>query len=260
MYKIRVLSPIVIAGILLPGFLFCGKAIPAENGPKIEFKEESQDFGRVKQGKVLTHNFRFKNVGDATLIVKNVRTSCGCAAALASKRELKPGETGEIKATFNTRGYSGENIKYVYVESNDPSARQKQLVMKASIDVPPSPKIDLSNYSVDLGLVLEGDELHTEVQIKNKGELELTVTPSHRDAVYFIGGKQVSPPFTIAAKKDLQLQIKVPPRKNKGLIREYVLLRSNDPMRPNLSMYLSGYIVSKAQLKDLFKKYKNVLE
>lgn len=260
MYKYRFLSLVGIAGILLTGFLLYGKTTPVGNGPRIEFKEESKDFGRVKQGKVLTHNFRFKNVGDDTLIVRNVRTSCGCAAALASKRELKPGESGEIKATFNTRGYSGHNVKYIYVESNDPSAHQKQLVLKASIDVPPSPKIDLNNYSVDLGLVLEGEEMQTEVQIRNKGELELTVTPSHRDAAYFIGGKQVTPPLSIAAKKDARLHIKIPPRKNKGLIREYILLRSNDPMRPNLSIYLSGYVVSKAQLKELFKKYKNSLE
>ena len=256
----RFLSLIGIAGILLTGFLLYGENLSVLNGPKIEFKEESKDFGRVKQGKVLTHSFRFKNVGDETLIVRNVRTSCGCAAALASKRELEPGESGEIKATFNTRGYSGHNIKYIYVESNDPTANQKQLVMKASIDVPPSPKIELNNYSVDLGLVLEGEEMQTEVQIKNKGELELSVTPSHKDAAYFIGGKRASPPLSIAAKKDVQLRIKIPPRKNNGLIREYILLRSNDPMRPNLSIYLSGYVVSKTQLKDLFKKYKNELE
>jgi len=260
MHKIRVLSLIVVLGILLTGLWLSAKAPSVDNGPKIEFKEESKDFGRVKQGKVLTHSFRFTNVGDATLLVKNVRTSCGCTAALVSKRELKPGETGEIKATFNTRGYSGQNVKYIYVESNDPSGSQKQLVMKASIDVPPGPRIELSNYSVDLGLVLEDDELGTEIRIENKGELELTVTPSHRDALFFIGGKQVSPPFKIAAKKDVQVQIKIPPRKNKGLIREYILLRSNDPMRPNLSVYLSGYSVSMAQLKDLFKKYKDVLE
>jgi hypothetical protein len=260
MRKYLFLSLIGIAGILCAGFLLYGQATPAVSGPKIEFKEESKDFGRVKQGKILTHNFRFKNVGDATLIVRNVQTSCGCTAALASKKELKPGETGEIKATFNTRGYSGQNTKYVYVESNDPSASRKQLEMKASIDAPPSPKIELDNYSVDLGLVLQGEEMRTEVQIKNKGELELTVTPSHRDAVYFIEGKQVAPPLSVAAKKDVQVQIKIPPRKNKGLIREYVLLRSNDPMRPNLSIYLSGYIVSKAQLKELFEKYKNALE
>jgi hypothetical protein len=236
------------------------KSLMLQSGPKIEFTEVSKDFGRVKQGKVLTHNFRFKNVGDTTLIVKNVQTSCGCTAALASKRELKPGEAGEIKTTFNTRGYSGYNTKYIYVESNDPSEPRKQLMLKASIDIPPSPKIELSNYSVDLGLVLEGETLRTEVHIANKGELELTVTPSHRDAVYFIGGQQISPPIKIAAKKDVQVQIKIPSSKKKGLIREYVLLKSNDPMRPSLSVYLSGYIVSKAQLKDLFKKYKDEIE
>jgi len=250
----------VMAVILLSSFLLYGNRASAEDAPKIEFREDVKDFGRVKQGKVLTYNFRFKNVGKATLIIRNVQTSCGCTAALASKRELKPGESGEIKTTFNTRGYSGYNTKYVYVESNDPSQSRKQLMMKASIDVPPSPKIDLGSYSVDLGLIMEEEAMQTEVLIKNKGELELTVTPSHRDAVYFVGDKQITPPLNVPAKKDVRVQVKVPPREKMGLIREYILLRTNDPMRPSLSIYLSGYIVSKAQLKDLFKKYKDVLE
>jgi hypothetical protein len=30
-------------------------------------------------------------------------------------------------------------------------------------------------------------------------------------------------------------------------------------MRTTLSMYLSGYIISRAQLKDLFNKYKDII-
>ncbi|MBN1222910.1 MAG: DUF1573 domain-containing protein [Candidatus Aminicenantes bacterium] len=249
-----------IASLVLIGSLFSGTFLPAGKEPKIEFKHESKDFGQVKQGKVLGYVFQFRNAGDATLVVQRVRTSCGCTAALVSKSELKPGEAGEIKVTFNTRGYAGSNSKYIYVESNDPDAPQKQLTVKASIDVPPSPRLELDNYSVDLGLLLEDDELQTEVLIKNTGSLELTVTPSHRDAAYSIDGKPVSGEIEIPAKKSVQVQIKIPPRKNKGLIREYILLRSNDPIRSNLSVYLSGYIVSKAQLKELFAKYKKIID
>jgi hypothetical protein len=43
-------------------------------------------------------------------------------------------------------------------------------------------------------------------------------------------------------------------------LREYVLLKTNDPQRPNLSLYVSGYIVTRAQLKELFRKHKDVLK
>jgi len=259
MRKALPLSPWVMS-ILLSGLLSCGGLLCAEKGPKLEFVQESKDFGQVKQGKVLDYVFQFRNAGDATLVVQRVRTSCGCTAALVSKSELKPGESGEIKVTFNTRGYAGYNSKYIYVESNDPEAPQKQLLVTASIDVPPTPRIELSDYSVDLGLLMEGEELKTEVRIENKGELELEVTPSHRDATYSINGNEVSGPIRIAAKKEARVRIRIAPRINKGMIREYILLQSNDPTRPNLSLYLSGYVVSKAQLKELFTKYKNIID
>jgi hypothetical protein len=51
----------------------------------------------------------------------------------------------------------------------------------------------------------------------------------------------------------------IPPRPKKGLIREYILLKSNDTRRPNLSLYVSGYIVTKKQLKELFDKYEKII-
>ena len=44
-----------------------------------------------------------------------------------------------------------------------------------------------------------------------------------------------------------------------GLIREYVLLKTNDPQRSNLSIYLSGYILTKDQLQDLYDKYQDII-
>jgi hypothetical protein len=37
-------------------------------------------------------------------------------------------------------------------------------------------------------------------------------------------------------------------------------LQSNDPMRSTLSLYLVAYNVSKEQLKELFDKYKTILD
>jgi hypothetical protein len=251
-------SVIVLAMVLV--LALTGNQAFADKGPKIQFKELKWDFGNKKQGEVLKHTFSFKNVGDKTLVIHRVRTSCGCAVAMLSKKELNPGEKGEIQARFNTQGYYGEQNKFIYVESNDPSESVTQLMISASIEVPPSPRIELDSYTTDLGLVLEGEELETKFSISNKGELELTVTPFHKDAVFFIKGRKVTPPLKVAAGKTQQVEVRIPARKKKGLVREFVRLQSNDPMRSTLSLYLVAYSVSKNQLKELFDKYRQILD
>lgn len=231
-----------------------------EKAPKIKFEHESWDFGRVNQGAILTHVFPFGNEGDDTLHINRVRTSCGCTAALVSEEKVEPGKTGEIKVDFNTQGYEGEVSKYIYVETNDPQNSKKQLTVTARINVPPRPRIDLDHYSIDIGLLLDTEEIRAKTKIRNKGELELKVDCSHQDATFYRDGKELSFPLRIPAGKEEVVEIKIPPRQRKGLIREYVLIKSNDPYRGTLSLYLSGYVVTKSQLKELFARYKDIID
>jgi len=252
--KSRITLVLILACLLLSGsFIF------ADKGPKIKFREESKDFGKMKQGKVLTHIFVFKNEGDETLLIKNVKTSCGCTAALLSKKEIAPGAEGEIKLTYNTKGFQGKNSKYIDVESNDPAQPRTRLTVSAEIEVPPRPRIFLDRYAIDLGLVLENEEIQATTKVKNRGELELIVNCTHNSASFFSGGERITFPLKIAAGKEAEVEIRIPPDKRKGVMRERVVIKSNDPMKPNLSLYLSGYIATKSQLKELFAKYKNIL-
>jgi len=235
-------------------------SLAAKDTAKIKFVKEKHDFGNVEQGKVLKYSFKFSNVGDAPLNIKNVRTACGCTAAVVKGKKLNPGKEGEIKVTFNTTGYGGNVAKYIYVETNDPSAPQKQLTVSAAIDVPPAPRIELDNYTLDLGLILDIDSIETQAKIKNSGELELLVEFAHKDAQFYQGDKQVKSRISVAAGKSVDITVKMPAREKTGLLREYVMIKSNDKRRPTLSLYLSGYSVTTKQLKELFEKYERVLK
>lgn len=248
----RFLVPLLFVTLILGVLL-------AQEGPKVTFKEKAWNFGKVKEGQVKTHLFVFTNTGDAPLLIKRVRTSCGCAAALISVKDVEPGKEGELKVTLNSRGYEGNIAKYVYVESNDKSQPVTQLQISATIEVPPQPRIDLERYSVDSGLILEGEPIPAKAVIKNRGERELRISFSHKDATYLHEGKPVANEVRIAAGKETEIEIKIPPRRKQGLIREYILLKSNDTRRPNLSLYISGYIVTKKQLKELFDKYEKII-
>ncbi len=69
-----ILSRSAIAAIALSFSLFlCGTAVYSQ--PKIEFDELTHDWGEASEGDTITHAFRFKNTGDATLKIERVKSS-----------------------------------------------------------------------------------------------------------------------------------------------------------------------------------------
>lgn len=87
-------------------------------GPQIQFDEMKYDFGSAKQGDVVKHVFKFKNVGTQPLVISNIGVSCGCTTPEWTKDPVMPGKTGTITANFNTAGKMGVQNKVLTVESN----------------------------------------------------------------------------------------------------------------------------------------------
>lgn len=247
--------------VLLAGLLMAGWA-PGLAGKqaKIVFKEDSHDFGKVKQGITLTYEFVFRNDGDDTLTIKNVETSCGCTAALVSNKKVEPGKTGKIKVSLDTRGYAGEVVKFVSVESDDPVRPKIQLKITAAINLPPQPRIDFDRYNIDAGLLVEGDSLDATVVVRNKGELELKFECALENAGFLVDGKEAKFPVKVAAGKDVEVTVKIPLTDRIGMVREFLIVKSNDQIRSTLSVTLNAYVVTKDQLKQVFQKYKNILK
>ena len=92
----------------------------SETTAKISFEKNQHNFGTVKEGSVLSLNLSFKSVGDATLIINDVQTSCGCTAALLSNDKLKPGESGDVRIELDTKGMKGKKSRTISLTSNDP--------------------------------------------------------------------------------------------------------------------------------------------
>ena len=77
-----------------------------------------KDFGKIVEGKNLNVSFRFKNTGSKPLVISNVSASCGCTVPEIPKKPFAPGETGVIKASFNSTGKVGTQSKQVSVYAN----------------------------------------------------------------------------------------------------------------------------------------------
>ena len=78
-------------------------AIAQEKMAKIEFEKTTIDYGTIDKGADGVRVFKFKNTGDAPLIISNVKSSCGCTIPKKPKEPIMPGDTGEIEVKYDTK-------------------------------------------------------------------------------------------------------------------------------------------------------------
>jgi len=106
--------------------------------PTIEFTKEEHDFGTITDGDIVEHTFKFKNTGDAPLIISNAKATCGCTVPNWPKDPIPVGEEGEILVRFNSRNKPGNQNKTVTITANTyPSANKVRIranVVKAEGD------------------------------------------------------------------------------------------------------------------------------
>jgi hypothetical protein len=71
------------------------------------------DFGKMKKGEQRTHVFPFKNTGDEVLVIELV-SGCECTTLeWPEYKKFEPGESGEIKATFDSTTEEGDVTKTI---------------------------------------------------------------------------------------------------------------------------------------------------
>lgn len=99
----------------------------------IQWIDSARDFGKIDEGQKLDVSFRYKNTGSTPLVIYMVRPSCGCTLAEAPGKPVAPGETGEIKAMFNSEGREGINNKEIYVDANTKGSRIHHLQFRVEV-------------------------------------------------------------------------------------------------------------------------------
>jgi hypothetical protein len=104
------------------------------NVPVLYFLETKHDFGKVKEGNIVEYTFSFLNTGKEILKINDVRTSCGCTAALVSSEKLEPGAEGTLKVELDTKNRSGKMSRTITIQSNDPRDPTKILTVYADVE------------------------------------------------------------------------------------------------------------------------------
>lgn len=103
--------------------------------PRMFFNKKEHDFGVLKPGEIVNHEFTFTNTGGGDLLLHKTKASCGCTASEPAKKLLKPGESSSIKVTFNSTGkHDGDQSQSVTIYTNDPTEPTVYITIKAKVD------------------------------------------------------------------------------------------------------------------------------
>ena len=82
--------------------LFAQEAVPAKTPAElVKFKDLTYNFGKIKQGVPVTHDFVFTNVSDKPVVIETATPSCGCTTPVWPQAPVGKGKADKITAGFN---------------------------------------------------------------------------------------------------------------------------------------------------------------
>lgn len=153
----------------------------------LKFETDKHDFGSIDEGIQAVQEFVFTNVGNAPVVLSDVRASCGCTTPSWTKEPVAPGAKGSIKASYNSEGRPGSFTKSITITSNatEPS---KVLYIKGIVDpkkekstftadqLKASPKLFIDKDKHSFGKVEKGQKVSTKFVVKNTGKSPLVIS------------------------------------------------------------------------------------
>lgn len=211
-----------ITTILLLAFALSS---PAWAVSRLTFYKPVFDFGKLIQGKKQDHSFAFRNTGSAPVTIQRVGTSCGCTAAAPSSRVINPGQSGEIKVTFDSSGFNGPVNKEIFVYTDDPAKPANTLVMKGVV----VEELVVTPGSLNLGEVKPGVRATGTLKIQNKGDTTIRIK-AIKTAVPSVTA--TSDRKTLKPGETAAITVSLIPRGNARFINGYLTIVTDGPDRP----------------------------
>ncbi len=103
----------------------------AQADEMLSLKEIEFDFGKIPQGKPVTHVFEVTNKSNIPLKITQVNASCGCTTPTWEKdKTISQGEKTNITVGYNAAA-EGPFTKFITVSYND--TQSKQITIKGEV-------------------------------------------------------------------------------------------------------------------------------
>jgi len=171
------------------------------------------------------HNvtFRFRNTGDQPVVIRSVKTTCGCTVTQPDKTIYAPGESGLLPVTHKPKPGAGVRQYRIFVKTDESGGRLHTLLLR----VTNSPRLSVLPRLVtwEQGEAREPKSL--QVRLKKDDPVKLTGVRADRDVldVQIIDGAEPG-----------QQTLVVTPKPEAGVVpgRVRVQLLTEPPLPPSM--------------------------
>ena len=189
------------------------------------FEKQKHDFGVVARGADARYRLKVTNLYKKTVHISNVRTTCGCSAAIPSKTTLASLDSAYIEISMNTVRFTRRKDSNVIVTFDQPQYREVRIPVTAYIRT----DVVLSPGSAKFGPTDRGKDAKCKIEIAYAGRddwkiLEVKTDSRHIDAKVMEksrGGGRVYYELNVTLKGTASV----------GPLREQIFLITNDVIR-----------------------------
>ncbi len=221
--------------VLLAGIL---SFVILQADSKMMFEKTSLDFGTIDSGKNVDVVFKFENKGNETLIIKNVRSTCGCAVPRLKKTKYEPGEKGEIPVRFHSKNYNGKVLKRISISTNSKETPFISLIIRGTVTMKDFAKIEIIPDVLNFKDLKLGSVYKAKVKIKNEGTVDLNILElTHSCEINIKTQNNVVPP-----KGETEIEVEVKPFK-KGFFSSFIKIKTNAFRQYFTLLKVSGQII-----------------
>ncbi len=208
--------------------------------PAVKFDTPTYDFGRIRAGQEIVHDFWFSNTGTGPLEVLKVRPSCGCTTAGQHDRIVQPGQSGKIPIRMNVGNASGPIHKTVMINTNcTGEGAAVTLHIQGEVWQP----IQATPTSASFG------RLTTEMVSESSMERRLTVVNNTEESVQITEAKSSNPAFTaeikeVEAGKKFELVVKIATPLSTGPVTGNIELATTLADMPKMQVPVNAYVTA----------------
>jgi Protein of unknown function (DUF1573) len=224
-----------------------GPGAPVVEGPapKMVFQTTAVDFGRILDDKVTPYQeVPFTNEGEGTLIIKDLRASCGCTVGKLEKREYAPGESGTIQVQFKPQGKSNQVRQTVTITTNDPAFTNYEAQINVTAYVMPIVRTDPA--MINLGILRKGEFVSNIFSVIGLYEdfkvVGVEVIGGTGITAEVLGRERISADEGREGWK-VEVEVLSDGSAKPGVIRGHIRVHTNDPRRESVSVNLSGQVL-----------------
>ncbi len=155
------------------GIAWVLSAATAWAGPRMELDPKVLKLGTMGQHEVVERDVIVRNLGDETLEIYELSTTCPCTFPEIVDEVIEPGGTGRIHVTFQTKTYQGDVHKIIEVYSNDAEESYGEIGIQVYVEAPVF--VDPDDRKLDFGDVSYGNDPAVEASFRSGGGEALAI-------------------------------------------------------------------------------------